>query len=212
MSPRLSRQERIQQDLDELLSQSAMLAKALLVRNGEFFPFGATVGKRGQFNLVTPTPEGDRPTAQDVIEAVLADFASARDSLRATSVTALATTESGAEAVRVELEHADGPAILIALPYSRNPNGSFSYGDMEAHRSARRVWPGEPKPRKKAPARTPVKSKAKKGGRTTRQASSSTKTTKTSKTTRSTKRETGETTPHRSTGKTRTHAQPVRVG
>jgi len=211
MSPRLSRQERIQQDLDELLSQSAMLAKALLVRNGEFFPFGATIGKRGKFNLVTPTPEGDRPTSQDVITAVLNDFGSDRDALRATSITALATTESGAEAVRVELEHADGPSIVIALPYSRKPNGSFEYGEMEAHHTGRRVWLDDPKPRKKAPARAPAKSTAKRGGRTTRQAASSTKTSKTAKTTRSTKREAGDTAPHRATT-TRTHAEPVRVG
>ncbi|MBN2176808.1 MAG: hypothetical protein JW722_04035 [Demequinaceae bacterium] len=152
MPSRPSGQERIQQDLDELLGQLATLAKALLIRNGEFFPFGASIGKRGKFTLVTPVPEGDRPTAHDVVDAILADVRSSRDSLRAYGVAAMALTSSEDDAVRIELEHAEGSSLMIALPYTRGDFGTFAYGDMEARRTDRRVWPTRTHPR--SPKRT----------------------------------------------------------
>lgn len=173
MSSRPNRQERIQRDLDELLRQSATLAKALLVRNGEFFPFGATIGTRGAFSLVTPLPEGNRPTAQDVIEAILNDIRSSNGSLRASSVTALASTESGADAVRIELEHLEGSSLVISLPYTREESGAFSYGEMEAHRVERRIWP-DSKPKARSRPTTQDSNKTKTTKRTgTRNASKS---------------------------------------
>lgn len=148
MSARISHQERIQQDLDELLSQLAVLAKALIIRNGEFFPFGASIGKRGKYTLVTPVPEADQPTSHDVVDAIFSDLRSSRGSLRACGVAAMAATVEGTDAVRIELEHSEGSSLVIALPYTRGDLGAFAYGDMEAHRANRRIWPVE------APART----------------------------------------------------------
>lgn len=148
--------ERAQGDLDELLSQLAMVAKALLIRNGEFYPFGATIGTRGKFALVTPVPEGDRPTAHDVLDAVLADVRGVASTVRACGLVAMATSEAGGDAVRIELEHASGSALVIALPYARGEFGAFAYGDMEAHRIAPRIWI-EPEPPAKAPRKAAAK-------------------------------------------------------
>lgn len=164
MSARPNRQERIQQDLDELLRQSATLAKALLIRNGEFFPFGATIGKRGKFDLITPIPEGNRPTAQDVVEAVFTNIRSQSGSLRASSMTAIAATESGSDAVRIELEHVEGSSLVIALPYTRQESGAFTYGGMEARRVEPRIWAeGTSKARNRKATRTPSRTKTAKG-------------------------------------------------
>lgn len=140
MPSRPTHEERIQADLDELLGQLAILAKALLIRNGEFFPFGATIGKRGKFTLVTPVPESERPTAHDVVDAVITQIRSSKDTLRACGVVAMAETATGNDAVRIELEHAEGSSLVIALPYARGDFGAFTYGDLEARRAERRVW------------------------------------------------------------------------
>ena len=144
MPSRPDLRERTQQDLDELLGQLAVLAKALLTRNGEFFPFGATIGKRGKFALITPVPESDAPTAHDVVDAILSELLGSRETIRACGIAAMAETESGADAVRIELEHAEGSSLVIALPYARGDFGAFAYGDMEARRVARRVWVAPP--------------------------------------------------------------------
>ena len=144
MPSRPDLRERTQQDLDELLGQLAVLAKALLLRNGEFFPFGATIGMRGKFALVTPVPDSTAPTAHDVVDAILAELQGSRETIRACGIAAMAETESGADAVRIELEHAEGSSLVIALPYARGEFGAFAYGDMEARRVARRVWVAPP--------------------------------------------------------------------
>lgn len=159
MSERLSRQERIQQDLDELLSQLAVLAKALIIRNGEFFPFGASIGKRGKYTLVTPVPEADQPTSHDVVDAILSEIRSTRATLRACGVAAMAATAEGADAVRIELEHVEGSSLVIALPYARGDFGAFAYGDMEALRAERRIWTPEPETPTR-PSRSPSRTKS----------------------------------------------------
>jgi hypothetical protein len=140
MASTVDARERSQGDLDDLLSRSAMLAKALLIRNGEFFPFGATIGTRGKFALVTPVPEVETPTAHDVIASIVEELEATRSGIRACAVVAMAVTEGGVDAVRIELEHSDGSSLVIALPYARGELGAFAYGDMEAHRIKPRIW------------------------------------------------------------------------
>jgi len=152
--------EKTQKDLDDLLSQSAMLAKTLLMRNGEFFPFGATVGMRGKFALVTPVPDTDAPTSHDVLESIVRELEATLPSIRACAIVAMAATETGVDAVRIELEHATGPSLVIALPYARGDLGAFAYGDMEARRTAPRLW-ATPTTKTKPPSTTARPSKAK---------------------------------------------------
>ena len=49
--------DKAQGDLDTLFSQAALLAQILLMRNREFFPFGATINARGVVGLSTPVPD-----------------------------------------------------------------------------------------------------------------------------------------------------------
>ncbi len=224
MSARISRQERVQQDLDELLGQLAILAKALIIRNGEFFPFGATIGKRGKYTLVTPVPESDQPTPHDVVDAILSEIQTSRDTFRAYGVTMMAATAEGADAVRIELEHVEGSSLVIALPYARGDFGAFAYGDMGALLAERRVWTAEPKaptrpsrstsraksaskaaPKKAAPKKAAPKKAAPTGG------PKPSKTTKTTSPREATRQSGTSATGHRSAHPTRKslRAQPV---
>lgn len=152
-----SAREKMQTDLDSLLGQLAMLAKTLLQRNGEFFPFGATIGSRGKFALVTPVPEADSPTAHDVLDAVLAEIAATKSSIRACGIVAMASTDAGTDAVRIQMEHAEGSSLVIALPYARTASGGLTFGTMEAHRTKPDVWesvsPNPPRPPSKPSTR-----------------------------------------------------------
>jgi hypothetical protein len=44
------------------------------------------------------------------------------------------------DAVRVELEHMDGVAIAVALPYAKKRFRGVGYGDIRATSSTRAIW------------------------------------------------------------------------
>ncbi len=132
--------EQAQGDLDAVFSQAAMLARTLLMRNKEFFPFGATVSAKGAIGLSTPVPDGAAPTVHDVIAAILGEVTKAKASTRAYAIAALARTADGGEAVRIELEHKEGLALVIGMPVHRDETGVVTYGDMRALPGERLVW------------------------------------------------------------------------
>jgi hypothetical protein len=133
--------EGAQGDLDTVFSQAAMLAQTLLMRNREFFPFAATISAKGAVGLSTPIPDAATPTVHDVIESIVAELKTGKAGTRAYAITALARTPEGGEAVRIELEHKEGIALVIGLPVVRSESGAISFGDMRALPGSRLVWP-----------------------------------------------------------------------
>jgi hypothetical protein len=73
-----------QDDLDSLLNSSLPLARQMLEKHGEFFPFGAAISLNGETRMVVGDPgQGERPESDDVIATVLEGFTRRRDDLRA---------------------------------------------------------------------------------------------------------------------------------
>jgi len=154
--------EGAQSDLDTVFSQAALLARTLLMRNREFFPFAATIGAKGAVGLSTPVPDATTPTVHDVIEAITAELRRDKAGKRAYAIVALARTADGGEAVRIELEHKEGVALLIGMPIVRGESGSVTFGDMAAHPGRRLIWPGKaPADAKVTPAKAASTSPAK---------------------------------------------------
>jgi cell division septation protein DedD len=133
--------EGAQGDLDTVFSQAALLARTLLMRNREFFPFGATISDHGTVGLSTPLPDAASPTVHDVIEAIRTDLRASRESRRAYAIVALAFAADGGEAVRIELEHREGVALVIGLPVVRGAQGDVTFGAMRALPGERLLWP-----------------------------------------------------------------------
>jgi hypothetical protein len=136
-----SASDRAQADLDELLNAVLPFAQQLLEAHGEFFPFGATVDSAGQIALAAADPsKGERPDSQSVLEALYEGVRSDRDNRRAAAFVADVLVDGG-DAIRVELEHAEGASMSLALPYSRSRiRKSVSYGQLQAGPGRRRVW------------------------------------------------------------------------
>lgn len=76
-----------------------------------------------------------------VLDALYEGLRNDRDRTRCYAVVACVRL-GGADAVRVELEHADGIAITVALPYQIK--GRFSrkveYGDLRGGTGEHRLW------------------------------------------------------------------------
>jgi hypothetical protein len=132
-----------QQDLDGLLDPALGFAQQQLAQHGEFFPYAVVVRSDGQTEMVAARPDAanDRPASADVIAACRTTLAERRDHLRAAAVVADVRLPDGSDAVQVELEHTEGPALTIQLPYSKKRFGrGIDYGQLRAAAGTRHVW------------------------------------------------------------------------
>ena len=132
-----------QDDLDSLLELTLPFAQQQLAAHGEFFPFAAAVGADGVPRLISADPAvlGKRPASVDVVDQLVGGLREQADDLRAAAL--VADVRAGAEdAVRVEMEHRDDPAICVLLPYKRKRLGrGVAYGELAAASGRQHIWP-----------------------------------------------------------------------
>jgi hypothetical protein len=130
-----------QDDLDGLLNTVLPLAEHLLGKHGEFFPFGASVSSQSETSLTVVDPGlGERP-ASDAVLAGLVDGARANATAWRAVAFVAHVRANGSDAVRVELEHQDGVALVVLLPYTRSRfKKILSFGQMSVSGGEPRVW------------------------------------------------------------------------
>lgn len=130
-----------QADLDALLNAVLPFAQQTLSKYGEMFPFGAAVSSEGQLELLASSPGvGERPGSMAVLGALHDGArASARD--RRAFAFAADVRDSGSDAVRVELEHREGLAIVVLVPYSRSRlTKKVAFGQISGGMGQPKVW------------------------------------------------------------------------
>lgn len=89
-----------------------------------------------------PAAGGDRPASGDVIQACLATLNDKREQLQAAAIVADVSTPDG-DAIRVDLEHREGHALTILLPYSRKRfSKNVDYGPIRAQAGHKQIWAG----------------------------------------------------------------------
>lgn len=139
-----SASQQAQNDLDGLLGPALGFAQQQLAEHGEFFPYAVVVRSDGQTEMVAARPEttDDHPASADVITACRTTLAERRDQLRAAAVVAdVRMPNGGGDAIQVELEHTEGPALHVMLPYSKKRfNNSIVYAELRAAASTRHIW------------------------------------------------------------------------
>lgn len=132
-----------QEDADSLLSTVLEVAGRRLVADGGFYPFGAAYTTSGELVLLDGDPGlGDSPTTDEVLGSLHVGTEQRRDEYRSIALAADVTgTVAGPEhtGVRVELEHREGTALVLLVPYTREPEGLL-LGEMEGALAERRVW------------------------------------------------------------------------
>ncbi len=126
-------------DLDQLLNAMIPFAQEMLAADGDFYPFGASIDKAGEGNLIGAETEDEHPSAEDVINLLLAGFrdAAGKGAIRAVGIcfdvfTVPPGEEEQTDAICVRLEHADGEAASVYLPYQKAGEGEFTYGELFA--------------------------------------------------------------------------------
>ncbi len=132
--------EQAQDDLDALLDASLRLAQQQLVKAGEFYPFAMRVATSGKQGLVAVDLGDDHPRSADLVAALVEALAHDATANRARAVVSDVRLSSGSDAIHVELEHRDGIAIAVVLPYSRAEGEPPSYGELGAVAAQQRTW------------------------------------------------------------------------
>lgn len=136
--------QQAQDDADNLLSTVLEFAGQRLVADGGFYPFGAAFTTDGDLVLLAGDPDlGEHPDSDEVQRSLVVGTETHRDEYRsvalAADVTAPATGQDGS-GVRVEIEHHEGTALVVLVPYTRGTEGELAYGEMEGAVNARRLW------------------------------------------------------------------------
>ena len=133
----------VQDDIEECFGAVLDLAGHLLGKHGEFFPVGATVAAPGgQADLMAVGDDdlGEQPESTGVLERLYEAAAAQRTSIVAAAFASDVRLADGHDAIRVEVEHVDGPALAILVPYQRSRlRRSVTFGDMSTAAGARHM-------------------------------------------------------------------------
>jgi hypothetical protein len=130
-----------QADLDALLSAVLPFAERTLSKYGEMFPFGAAVSSQGQLEMLAgDSGSGGKPASEAVLQALYDGSRASCDTRRAFAFVADVRAD-GADAVRVELEHQEGAAIVVLVPYCRGRlTKKITFGQMSGGMGRPNIW------------------------------------------------------------------------
>ncbi|HEY8700153.1 MAG TPA: hypothetical protein VIM08_04180 [Arthrobacter sp.] len=131
-----------QADLDGLLEPALGFAQQSLGERGEFYPYAVVVNIAGEQEMIMAEAPTEQPESTSVIDSITRDLASHRDNYRAVAVVAdVRVREAGTDAIRVTLEHREGPVMSVVLPYTRRKfRGGYVFGELQGATAGPSVW------------------------------------------------------------------------
>ncbi len=126
-------------ELDSLLNSLLPFAQQMLQKHGEFYPFGVTMRPDGAIESLAAQVGEERPLSQTVIDMLIESY---REQALAGEIIATgigidvrSVSAAGGErtdAILARLEHKDGEAIEVYLPYRKGLFGRLKYGEIFA--------------------------------------------------------------------------------
>jgi len=129
---------RVQADLDALLDAALTTAERSLREAGGFLPFAVARTYDGEDQLVNVAVESAESDPEELLTSLWQSLTEHSGDFRAAGVVTDRTADDG-DRVAVQLEHADGPAIEVTLPY-RMVDGVLEPGTLAAGEGIARLW------------------------------------------------------------------------
>jgi hypothetical protein len=129
--------DEVQAELDKAWLAAVTFAETMLERQGAFYPYAVKLTEAGDTEMVT-VPAG----AEDALQTLVDGLASHRATLRVGAVVAAMHLESiDSDAVRVDIEHREGVALTLVLPYTRKKlRKKVEWGDTQSMLVEPRIW------------------------------------------------------------------------
>jgi hypothetical protein len=130
--------------LDDVLDALLPFAHQLLEKHGEFFPFGAAMGRDGKVSMVAGDTGTEHPPSDEVMELIREAMRRDRDKYVAVGLCYDVRVRTSADApptdaICVSLEHEGGMAVDVVEPYAKR-GGKVEYGSLAAQQGRRVVF------------------------------------------------------------------------
>jgi hypothetical protein len=131
-----------QSDLDELSKAAWPFAEQMLAKHGEFFPYAVAMRANGQIAMIAGYTGTEKPPSAQVLAQLYEGLRSGAEENRAAAVVAdVRLKQEATDAIQVELEHREGIALKVFLPYRKGRfGGGPVYGQIFAAEGERRIW------------------------------------------------------------------------
>jgi len=126
--------------MDAMLEAALPFAQQMLAKRGEFYPYAVSMSAGGEVAMVAADVGTEKPASGDLLASLYGGLASRARELRAAAIVSDVKLGSGEDAIRVEIEHRDGGALAVVLPYKKRGR-NVTYGDLAALAGERRIWP-----------------------------------------------------------------------
>ena len=136
----------VRDEMDALLDLLMTFAVQAVTEHGEFYPFAGVSTERGGPELLAVGSDAEQPLSSDVLaDLELALRARAESGARAVALAAdvrVADPGSGetVDAIRVHVEHADGDAVTVFMPYAKKRLRGVSFGELFASPAERLIF------------------------------------------------------------------------
>jgi hypothetical protein len=136
--------DEVQDDFDRLAEVTIAAARNFLDTGGDFIPFPMVIKADGELALigreqpVTPTA----PDARQVMKGIINLFRERRGSIRALAIAAdVQVPAEATDAIEVRLEHRDGIAVTVLVPYQIDSlDDTYLYDEPRIQDGDRQIW------------------------------------------------------------------------
>jgi hypothetical protein len=136
--------EEVQDDFDRLAEVTIAAARNFLDQGGDFIPFPMVIKADGELALigleqpVTPSV----PDPEHVLAGIVNLFRERRGSIRALAIGAdVQVPEEATDAIEVRLEHREGLAVTVLVPYQIDSlDDTYIYDEPRVQDGDRQIW------------------------------------------------------------------------
>ena len=143
-SPRVVLSASAQSDVDSTLDAAIRVAQQHLAESSEFDPFALVTDLDGRLLAadVDLSSLGKHPESDRIADATVNQLHSIATTIRCAALTVnTRLSEMKTDAVEVRIEHREGAALLVFLPYKRPRfGGGIDFGDLRAYPAAPNIW------------------------------------------------------------------------
>jgi len=135
-------------DLDQLLNALLPFAKQMLEKHGEFYPFSATMQRDGAIRLVNGViGDSEHPRPTEIIAFLEAAFKKQPEQgeIKAAGICYDVRVippgkQDKTDAILASLEHIEGQAVSVYLPYKKGLFKKVTYGDLFATSAQHKIF------------------------------------------------------------------------
>jgi hypothetical protein len=119
----------------------------MLAEHGEFYPFAATMKADGDITSIGADTGEEQPASKALTDFLVGAFRekARRREIRATGIcfdvrTVLPGRSERVDAICARLEHEDGEAVDVFLPYRKGGRGHLEFGELFATQGQRLIF------------------------------------------------------------------------